>query len=118
MTNVNVIDFQNRVVEAMEDVILQNRPLEVETQKGAVVILSAEEYKKISHHSTNNKIPESLRHITSEQLEELEDEILLEMAEERMKNSDPSTWISFEQILAEDGLTVEDLQDFDEVEFE
>lgn len=117
MTNVTVMDFQRRVVEAMEDVIEQNMPLEVETQKGAVVILSAEEYKKISHHS-KDKIPEGLRHLTPEQLEELEDEILLEMAEERMKNTDPSTWISQEEMWAEMGITEEDLEGWEDIEFE
>ena len=49
--------------------------------------------------------------------EMLEDEYLLALAEERIKN-DNGVRYSFEEILAEDGLTLEDIENMEDVELE
>ena len=47
----------------------------------------------------------------------LDDHYLLSLAEERMRNDNAST-IPFEKILAEDGLTIADLEAMEDVEIE
>jgi len=49
--------------------------------------------------------------------EMLEDEYLLALALEREKNGSGKTY-SFEEILAEDGLTIEDIDNMEDVELE
>ena len=50
-------------------------------------------------------------------IEELEDEYLLSLASEREKNDNGVSW-SFEEVLAEDGLTIEDIENMEDVEIE
>ena len=52
-----------------------------------------------------------------EMIEELEDEYLLNLALEREKNGNGKTY-SFEEILAEDGLTLADIDNMEDVELE
>ena len=50
-------------------------------------------------------------------LEEAEDEYLLALVEERLKKGSGKKW-SFEEILTEDGLTLEDIENMEDVELE
>ena len=64
----------------------------------AAVLLSCEKYAKMK-----------------EEIEEIE---LARLAEKRLKNYDPSKTITFEEILKEDGLTEDDLEGWEDIEFE
>lgn len=50
--------------------------------------------------------------------EEINDARLLELAIDRWENTDPSTWISGEEVFQKLGITEEDLADFENVELE
>ena len=50
-------------------------------------------------------------------IEEAEDKYLLELVMERKKNDNGVRW-TFEEILAEDGLTLQDLENMEDVELE
>ena len=55
-----------------------------------------------------NVLDDEIINTDKENIEELEDEYLLALALERKKNDNGVRW-SFEEILAEDGLTIDDL---------
>lgn len=63
-----------------------------------VVIMSPEEYIKL--------------------MDEVNDARLLKIASKRMSHYDPSTTTSYEEINKKYGIVAEDLNDYDEVEFE
>ena len=50
--------------------------------------------------------------------EEINDARLLELAIDRWEKTDPSTWISGEEVFQKLGITEEDLADFENVELE
>ena len=50
--------------------------------------------------------------------EEINDARLLELAIDRWEKTDPSTWISGEEVFQKLGITEEDLADFEDVELE
>ena len=50
--------------------------------------------------------------------EEINDARLLELAIDRWENTDPSTWISGEEVFQKLGITEEDLADVEDVELE
>lgn len=50
--------------------------------------------------------------------EDLEDARLLAIAEERMKYFAPDTLVTFEDVLQEDGLTKDDLKDWEDIDIE
>ena len=60
-------------------------------------------YTRLKKQYPKNRIAK-----TNIDIEALEDEYLLALAEERLKNDNGVRW-SFEEILAEDGLTLEDI---------
>ena len=70
-------------------------------------------YKQIKKLYPKNKISKTDININ----EMLEDEYLLALALEREKNGSGKTY-SFEEILAEDGLTIEDIDNMEDVELE
>jgi len=70
-------------------------------------------YKRLKKIFPKNKIAKTEIDID----EMLEDEYLLALALEREKNGSGKTY-SFEEILSEDGLTLEDIENMEDVELE
>lgn len=110
MINVNIKDVPNSMLEYIQNTVTHDQPLRVQTNERTFVVVDESYYKKLCNNS--------LEQLTPEQLEELENEVLLEMAMERTKNYDPSTTISFDEMLSRLGLTEDDLEGWEDIEFE
>ena len=80
-----------------DEVRLSGFKIVVKNNAPACVLLSPDKYK--------------------EMIEMLDDQYLLALAEERLKNDTGVTY-SFEEILADNGLTIADLEAMDDVEIE
>lgn len=61
----------------------------------------------------SSQLPNKIE-LTEEEYEEIEDEILLEIALNRLENSDPSTWSSWEDVLLKFGYTEDDFGEWTE----
>ena len=77
-----------------------------------------EDFRFSKRYQTRSQATEALLRVALDYLKEQEDdEYLLALALERKKNDNGVRW-TFEEILAEDGLTLEDIDNMEDVEIE
>jgi len=84
-----------------------------ETEPNIATLFTLADYFGVSLDYLTGRIPHDYLSL----LEEAEDEYLLALVLERKKN-DTGVRYSFEEILAEDGLTLEDIDNMEDVELE
>lgn len=90
--------FNNQSVKIFEEVKKYGAKVVMKNNQAECVLLSPDEYLAL--------------------IEEIEDAQLLALAEERLKNFDPSQLISAEEVDKKLGISAEDLIGFEDVEIE